>query len=179
MDLAMRALADRLRSAVRDVPDFPKPGILFKDITPILADPTLFHTAVGLFVARHQKSEIHKVACVDARGFLFGAAVAYGLKAGVVPIRKKGKLPWRTVEREYELEYGTAGLAMHEDAITPGERVLLMDDLIATGGTARAAAELIQQAGGRVVEADFLIELTALKGRAALAPFPVFAPIAF
>ncbi len=179
MDLATRALANRLKAAVRDVPDFPKPGILFKDITPILADPTLFHEAVGLFIARHQKSEIHKVACVDARGFLFGAAVAYGLRAGVIPIRKKGKLPWRTVEREYELEYGAAGLAMHEDALQPGERVLVVDDLLATGGTARATVELIQQAGGRVVEADFLIELTFLNGRKALAPCSVFAPVTF
>ena len=169
----------RLKAAIRDVPDFPKPGILFKDITPILKDPALFREAIGLFARRHRGQGIRKIAAIDARGFLFGSALAYTLKAGVVPIRKKGKLPYRTHEATYDLEYGTATLSVHTDAFEPGEPVLLVDDLLATGGTALASAELIERAGGRVVEVDFLIELAFLKGRDKLAKYPLFAPIRF
>ena len=165
----MTTKIDRIKNAIRDVPDFPKPGILFKDISPVLADPKLFHDAVSLFVSRHKANRIDKVAAIDARGFLFGASAAYNLKAGIVPIRKKGKLPYKTFEQSYDLEYGSATLAMHVDAVKPGERVVVLDDLLATGGTAAAACELIRRAGGTIVEVDFLIELTFLNGRAKIA----------
>jgi adenine phosphoribosyltransferase len=171
--------ASKLKAAVRDVPDFPKPGILFKDITPILADPELFRAAVDLFAERHRGKGIRKVAVIDARGFLFGSALAYQLGAGVVPIRKKGKLPFKTIEATYDLEYGSATLTVHVDAFAPGEPVLLVDDLLATGGTAAASASLIERAGGKVAEIDFLIELGFLKGRAKLTCYPVFAVIEF
>ncbi len=169
----------QLKSAIRDVPDFPKKGILFKDITPVLADPALFKAAVDLLADRHAKSRIDKVCVIEARGFLFGAAVAYRLGAGIVPVRKKGKLPYKTVEATYSLEYGEATLQVHQDAFRRGERVLLIDDLLATGGTAAATAGLIEKLGGQVVEIEFLIELAFLKGRGKLAKYPVFAPIIF
>jgi adenine phosphoribosyltransferase len=171
--------AARLKAAVRDIPDFPKPGILFKDITPILADPALFRAAVDIFVRRHRGKEIRKVAVIDARGVLVGSALAYKLGAGILPIRKKGKLPYATFEESYALEYGTATLTVHKDAFAPGEPVLLVDDLLATGGTAAASASLIERAGGRVAEIDFLIELTFLNGRAKLTPYPVFSVLTF
>lgn len=170
---------ERLKAAIRDVPDFPKPGILFKDITPVLNDPELFRMAIDLFVERYRNERLDKVAVIDARGFLFGAPLAYRLGAGVVPVRKKGKLPYRTIEESYSLEYGTATLAMHVDAIRPGERVLLLDDLLATGGTAQATARLIERLGGQVIEIAFLIELAFLKGREKLAQYKVFAPVVF
>ncbi len=168
-----------LKAAVRDVPDFPKPGIMFKDITPILKDPVLFREAIQVFARRHRQQNIRKIAVIDARGFLFGSALAYALKAGLVPIRKKGKLPFTTHEETYDLEYGSATLSVHVDAFEAGEPVLLVDDLLATGGTALASANLIERAGGRVVEIDFLIELAFLKGRDKLVRYPVFAPIQF
>lgn len=167
----------RLAAAIRDIPDFPKPGILFKDITPILGDPTLFREAVEIFVARHAGKGLGKVAAIDARGFIFGGAIAQRLGAGFVPIRKKGKLPFRTHDESYDLEYGSNTICVHVDAFRPGEKVLILDDLLATGGTAAAAARLVQRAGGRIAEIDFLIELTFLKGREKLADFPVFAVI--
>ncbi len=157
-----------LRAAVRDVPDFPKPGIIFKDITPILGDGALFRQAIGAFVAACRDLEISKVIGIDARGFIFSAAVAHELGAGLVPIRKKGKLPWKTESAAYKLEYGEAVMEMHIDAIQPGERVMLVDDLLATGGTAAAAVKLIERTGAELVEAQFLIELEFLDGRAAL-----------
>lgn len=171
-------MSTRLAAAIRDVPDFPKPGILFKDITPILANPDLFREAVEIFVARHRNQGLGKVAAIDARGFIFGGAIAERLGVGFVPIRKKGKLPYRTHDESYDLEYGSNTIAVHVDAFHPGEPVLILDDLLATGGTAAAAARLVQRAGGRVAEIDFLIELTFLKGREKLAGFPVFAAIA-
>lgn len=170
---------DRVRTAIRDIPDFPKPGILFKDITPVLHDPALFKASVDDFVARHQGGRIQRIAAIESRGFLFGAAVAYRLGVGIVPIRKKGKLPYKTVEQTYDLEYGTATIEAHVDAFKPGERVLLIDDLLATGGTARAAAQLIEKLGGAVEEIDFLIELAFLKGRDQLTKYRVYAPIVF
>ncbi len=170
---------ERIKAAIRDIPDFPKPGILFKDITPILHDPALFSAAVKVFADRHRGREIDRIAAIESRGFLFGAALAHELGVGLAPIRKKGKLPYRTIEETYALEYGTATIEAHEDAFAPGESVLLIDDLLATGGTAQAAARLIERLGARVLEIDFLIELTFLNGRARLAPHPVFAPIAF
>lgn len=170
---------ERLRSAIRDVHDFPKHGIIFKDITPILGNAGLFDEAVRLFVDRHVGNRIDMVAAIEARGFLFGGAVARALGAGLVPVRKKGKLPWRTREASYELEYGSATLAIHEDAVPRGARVLLIDDLLATGGTAAAAVGLIEASGGIVVEADFLVELAFLSGRTRLSGRDVFAPIIF
>jgi len=169
----------KLKAAVRDVPDFPKPGIVFKDITPVLKDPKLFHAAIDLFAKRHRDKGIRKIAVIDARGFLFGSALAYKLKAGVVPIRKKGKLPYQAYEESYDLEYGSATLTIHVDAFEPGEPVLLIDDLLATGGTALASAKLIERAGGRVVEIDFLVELGFLNGREKLAGYSIFAPIKY
>lgn len=170
---------DRIKQAIRDVPDFPKPGILFKDITPVLADPALFRSAVDVFAQRHQDRAIDKIAAIDARGFFFGSVLAERLNAGLVPIRKKGKLPYKAIEASYDLEYGSATLTMHEDAIQPGEKVLLIDDLLATGGTAGAAASLIGQLQGDIVEIDFLIELTFLKGREKIQDYPVYAAITF
>ena len=134
---------DLLKDAIRDVPDFPKKGIIFKDITPILARPDLFRLAVDTLANRHINSRIDTVCVIEARGFLFGSAVAFRLGAGIVPIRKKGKLPYETIEASYDLEYGQATLQVHVDALKKGSRVLLIDDLLATGGTAAASAALI------------------------------------
>jgi adenine phosphoribosyltransferase len=163
----------KLRAAVRDVPDFPKKGIVFKDITPVLNDPALFRASIDLFLERCRGKEIDKMVGIDARGFLFGSAVAYELGVGFVPIRKRGKLPYRTEVAKYSLEYGEAEMEMHVDAVTAGERVVMVDDLLATGGTSAAAAVLIRKAGGNLVEAQFLIELEFLHGRKQLEPTPV------
>lgn len=170
---------DKIKAAIRDVPDFPKPGILFKDITPILASPDLFRDAVNLFVARHRKNKPDKIAAIESRGFIFGAAAAHELGVALVPIRKKGKLPYKTIEESYELEYGTATLQVHQDAFHSGEKVVLIDDLLATGGTARASAALIEKLGAKVSEMDFLIELAFLNGREKLTGYKVFAPVVF
>ena len=157
--------ADLLRAAVRDVPDFPKPGIIFKDITPVLADGALLRKVMDAFVAGTEGMNIQKIAGIDARGFLFGATVADRLGIGFVPIRKKGKLPAETIGHDYELEYGADRIEIHTDAISPGERVLLVDDLIATGGTAEAAAALIAKMGAEVVECCFIVDLPDVGGR--------------
>ncbi|MCX6997325.1 MAG: adenine phosphoribosyltransferase [Kiritimatiellaeota bacterium] len=172
-------MLDDLRNAIRDVPDFPKPGILFKDITPVLADPRLLRAAVDLLASRHAGSRIAKVAVVESRGFTFGAGVALQLNAGLALVRKPGKLPHHTIQASYDLEYGSATLHLHTDAIQPGERVLIVDDLLATGGTAAATAGLIEKLGGRIVEIEFLIELAFLHGRDKLKGYPIFAPIVF
>jgi adenine phosphoribosyltransferase len=164
---------ERLRAAVRDVPDFPKKGIVFKDITPILSDSGLFRASIDLFVERCRGREIDKIVGIDARGFVFGSAVAYELGVGFVPIRKRGKLPYKTEIAKYSLEYGEAEMEMHTDAVTAGERVVLVDDLLATGGTSAAAAMLIRKRGADVVEAQFLIELEFLQGRKRLEPTPI------
>jgi adenine phosphoribosyltransferase len=170
---------ERLKAAIRDVPDFPKPGIIFKDITPILANPMLFKTAIDLFVNRHRGKRVDKIAAIDARGFLFAGAMCDRLNKGLVPIRKKGKLPYKTFEQSYDLEYGSATLTIHQDAFKKGDHVVLVDDLLATGGTAAASAKLIEQAGGKVVEIDFMVELAFLNGREKLGDYTVFAPIVF
>src|SRR5947208_2447253 len=156
---------EEVRAAVRDVPDFPKRGIVFKDITPVLSDPVLFRASIDLFLERCRGLKIDKIVGIDARGFLFGSAVAYELGLGFVPIRKRGKLPYRTETAKYSLEYGEAEMEMHVDAISAGERIVLVDDLLATGGTSAAAAVLIRKAGGHLLEAQFLIELEFLHGR--------------
>ena len=166
---------EELRAAVRDVPDFPKRGIVFKDITPVLSDPVLFRASIDLFLERCRGLKIDKIVGIDARGFLFGSAVAYELGLGFVPIRKRGKLPYRTEIAKYSLEYGDAEMEMHVDAMSAGERIVLVDDLLATGGTSAAAAVLIRKAGGHLLEAQFLIELESLHGRKRLQPTPVTA----
>lgn len=164
---------ERLRAAVRDVPDFPKKGVVFKDITPVLSDPGLFHAAIDLFLDRCRGKNVDKIVGIDARGFLFGSAVAYELGVGFIPIRKRGKLPFHTEIASYSLEYGEAEMEMHTDAITAGERIVLIDDLLATGGTSAAAVILIRKAGGDLLEAQFLIELEFLHGRKQLQATPV------
>ncbi len=159
---------DRLRSAIRDVPDFPRPGILFKDITPVLADAALFRLAVAAFTEAARAARPEKIVGIDARGFIFGAAVAYELGLGFVPVRKKGKLPRQCESESYSLEYGEAVVEMHIDALKPGERVVLIDDLLATGGTAGAASRLIRVMGADLAAAVFFIELSFLQGRKAL-----------
>jgi len=164
---------DKLRSTIRDIPDFPKQGIIFKDITPILGDGSLFKAAVELFLERCRGKNVDKIVGIDARGFLFGSAVAYELGVGFVPLRKKGRLPYKTESAAYTLEYGEAEMELHVDAITPGEKIVLIDDLLATGGTSASAVTLINKVGGDLLEAIFLIELEFLHGRQKLAPTPV------
>ena len=169
----------RLRTAVRDVPDFPKPGILFKDITPILGDRELFQIAVNGFVEAARAARPDKIAGIDARGFILGGAVAYELGLGFVPIRKKGKLPWHCESVGYALEYGEAVVEVHTDAIQRGERVVMIDDLLATGGTAAAASQLIRQIGGELIDVLFLIELSFLGGRQKLGSAPVHSLLSY
>src|SRR5580704_3382069 len=161
---------EELKSAIRDIPDFPKPGIVFKDITPILGDGRLFQSVIDHLGAEAKKVNPSKIVGIDARGFLFGAAVAYKLGLGCVPIRKKGKLPYKTIGSSYQLEYGDAEVEMHVDAIHRGETVVLIDDLLATGGTSGAAVNLVQKVGGIVGSALFVIELQFLHGRKKLPP---------
>jgi adenine phosphoribosyltransferase len=162
-----------LERAIRNVPDFPKPGIQFKDITPVLADARLFAGAIDLLTQRFEPGDVDVVVGIDARGFIFAAAAALRLQAGFIPVRKKGKLPYQTIEQDYALEYGHATVAIHTDAIKPGCRVLLVDDLLATGGTAAAAAALVRKLGGEILEVGFLIELEFLKGREKLTGLPI------
>ena len=172
-------MSDQLKNAVRDVPDFPIKGILFKDITPILQDPKLFRLAVDTLADRHQGKNLKAVVGIDARGFIFAGAVAYKLGIGFIPVRKKGKLPWKTVVTSYTLEYGSETSEMHIDALAKGDNVVIVDDLLATGGTAMAAATLVNNLGGKIVEIDFLIELAFLKGRERLKDYPVFSALAY
>jgi adenine phosphoribosyltransferase len=170
---------DELKAAVRDVSDFPIKGILFKDITPILSDRRLFRIAVDSFADRHMGKKIDAVVGIDARGFIFAGAVAYKLGVGFVPVRKKGKLPYKTVVTSYTLEYGSETSEMHIDALKKGDNVIIVDDLLATGGTAMAASTLVKQLGATIVEIDFLIELSSLKGRERLKDHPVFAAMIY
>lgn len=156
---------ESLRSAIRDVADFPKPGIIFKDITPILGNGPLFQDSISLLCDTANGAKIDKVVGIDARGFIFAAAVADRLGAGFVPVRKQGKLPWNTRGLSYTLEYGESVVEIHEDAVQPGEKVLLVDDLLATGGTAAAAIQLLDGLEAELVSVSFLIELGFLKGR--------------
>ena len=156
---------DELKRMVRDVPDFPQPGIVFRDITPLLADRKTFREVVDMMSAHWKQSGITLVAAIEARGFIPGAAIAQGLDAGFIPIRKSGKLPWRVISHSYQLEYGTDQLDVHQDAIGPKDRVLIVDDVLATGGTAAAAVELVRKLRGQVIGVQVLIELSALGGR--------------
>jgi len=166
-----------LERYIRDVPDFPRKGILFKDITPLLADPAAMREACDRLAAPFAEMGVAKVVGIESRGFLFGAPVAERLGAGLVPIRKPGKLPARTVRQHYELEYGTDEIEIHADAIAPGEKVLMLDDLLATGGTMAAACDLVGQLGGEIVGVAFVIELCFLHGRDKLADYDVHALI--
>jgi len=170
---------EQIRSAIRTVPDFPQPGILFRDITPILADAELFRQVIDLLAEKTVDFGAEKVVGIDARGFLFGAAVAYKLGVGLVPIRKKGKLPYKTICYSYALEYGKADMEIHVDAVRPGERIVLVDDLLATGGTAAAAVNLVRELGAKVEAALFFIELADLDGRKHLGDVQVETLVAF
>jgi len=158
---------------IRDIPDWPKKGIVFKDLTTVWKDKTAFKQSIDELYSRYKDKKIDKVVGAESRGFIYGSVIAYLLGAGFVPVRKPGKLPWKTIEESYELEYGTDRLVMHQDAIEKGERVLLIDDLIATGGTAEAIVKMIRKVGGEVIEAAFFMELTFLNGKNKL-DVPVF-----
>ncbi|HEX4350529.1 MAG TPA: adenine phosphoribosyltransferase [Verrucomicrobiae bacterium] len=168
-----------IEAAIRNVADFPKSGIQFKDITPVLADARLFSGTIDLLTEGFKPGSIDAVVGIDARGFIFAAAAAVKLNAGFVPVRKKGKLPFTTIEEEYALEYGNAVVAMHTDALKPGSRVLLVDDLLATGGTAAAAVSLVNKLGGKIQEVGFLIELKFLNGRSKLPGVPIRALVTY
>lgn len=168
-----------LAAIIRDVPDFPVEGVLFKDITPLLRDPAAYHQAVTQLVDHYRDQRVDQVLAIESRGFIFGAPLAIELHAGFVPVRKPGKLPSQTIAVEYTLEYGSNRLEMHTDAIKPGERVLIVDDLLATGGSAKAAIELAETLGGQVVGAAFVVELLALKGIERLAGYPVYSLVKF
>jgi adenine phosphoribosyltransferase len=168
-----RPTPHEIERAIRNIADFPKAGIQFKDITPVLADARLFSGAIDLLADDFKPGSVDAVVGIDARGFIFAAAVAVKLRAGFVPVRKKGKLPYKTHEENYALEYGTASVAIHVDALKPGARVLLVDDLLATGGTAAAAAALVKRLGAQILEISFLVELSFLHGRDKLTGYPV------
>ncbi|MGE8588634.1 MAG: adenine phosphoribosyltransferase [Alcaligenes sp.] len=173
--------AQYIRQTIRNVPDWPKPGVTFRDITPVLQDPRSFRVLIDLFVYRYMGQKLDLVAGVDARGFIVGSVLAYELNLGFVPVRKKGKLPFNTVAEEYSLEYGNASVEMHTDSVRPGQRVLLIDDLIATGGTLLAAARLLQRLGANVVEAAAIIDLPELGGSKAVidSGLPVYTVCSF
>jgi adenine phosphoribosyltransferase len=164
---------------IRDIPDFPKPGILFKDITPLLAEPRAFQSAIDQMHERYAGRPIDAVAAAEARGFLFAAPLALALQKPLIPLRKPGKLPYRTYSLKYDLEYGSAELQVHIDGIIAGHRVLLVDDLLATGGTMQAGCRLVEKAGGQVAGCAFLVELTFLNGRDKLQPHEIFSLIQY
>jgi adenine phosphoribosyltransferase len=170
---------DRAKQLIRDIPDFPQQGIVFKDITPLLADENAFSSVIDLIVVHYGRGNIDKVVGIEARGFILASPVAYHFGAGFVPVRKEGKLPWDTDREEYALEYGTAVLEIHRDGIRPGERVLIVDDVLATGGTARATAQLVERLGGKVMGIACLIELSFLDGRKAVADYDFFSLITY
>ena len=168
-----------LKKLIREIPDYPKPGILFYDITTLLKDRTGFHRMVDKLCDHYQGKHVDVVAGIEARGFIFGPALAYRLGTGFVPVRKPKKLPWKTASVSYQLEYGTDRLEIHEDAVQKGQRVLICDDLLATGGTAQAAVSLVRQLGGEVAGAAFAVELNFLKGRVKLPGIDVFSLMAY
>jgi adenine phosphoribosyltransferase len=165
---------ESIRRAIRNIPDFPKPGIIFRDITPLLGNGPLFAKTIDVLAERYRKQKIDTILGIESRGFIVGAALAYNLGAGFCVVRKPGKLPYDTHSASYELEYGTDSLEIHIDAIPENARVVIADDLIATGGTAAATAQLVSKLGGKVVECAFVIELSFLKGRDKLRPYGVF-----
>ena len=171
--------ADQYRLLIREVPDFPKPGILFYDITTLLKDPAAFAAIADELTAYYRNQRINKVVGIESRGFIFGGTLAQRLNAGFVPVRKPGKLPADRFEVKYDLEYGSTSLAIHRDAISQGERVLIVDDLLATGGTAAATVLLVRQLGGEIAGLDFLVELKILKGREKLTGYPIHSTIIY
>ena len=168
-----------LAASIRSIPDFPKKGILFRDITTLLKDKRAFKEAVDLIAAKYKNKKIDTVVAVEARGFIVGGALAHKLGAGFVPVRKKGKLPWRSKSVTYSLEYGTDTLEIHEDALRPGERVLVIDDLLATGGTVGAVCELVKGEGAKIIGIAFIIELVDLKGKEKLKDYPIYSLVKF
>jgi len=169
----------RLKGYIRDIPDFPSKGILFRDITPLLQDGPTFHRAIRALAQRHHGQRPDAVVAIESRGLIIGSALAYELGVGIVPVRKQGKLPHKTYRAEYTLEYGQDTLEVHQDGLKAGARVLLVDDLLATGGTMAATIQLIEQCGGKIIELAFLIELTALKGRRRLLPHPIISLVQY
>ena len=170
---------EAIKALIRDVPDFPQEGIVFKDITPLLADEVAFSSVIDLIVVHFGRGAVDKVVGIEARGFILASPVAYHFGAGFVPVRKKDKLPWETESAEYDLEYGSATLEIHKDGIDPGERVLIVDDVLATGGTARATAQLVERIGGKVVGIACLLELSFLNGRSQLEGHDLFTLISY
>ncbi len=170
---------EELKSKIRDVPDFPKPGIVFKDLTPLLSDVKSFQKIIDFFAKRYSEKAVDTIVGIESRGFIFGAPLAYRIDASFVPVRKKGKLPYKTTAVTYDLEYGTDTLEIHEDAIHPGSRVLVVDDLLATGGTCAATCQLVEKSGGSVVECAFVVELNFLLGRNKLKGREIFSLIQF
>ena len=168
-----------LAKKIRTIPDFPKPGILFRDITTLLKDPEAFRYVVDTFTERCKQKKVDVIVGIEARGFIIGAPVAYNIGAAFVPVRKKQKLPFRTITTSYDLEYGSETVEMHADAIQPGQRVVIIDDLLATGGTAKAASELVEMLGGKVVEIDFIIELRPLNGRKKIEGYDIFTMLGY
>lgn len=164
---------------IRDIPDFPKPGVTYKDITPLLLDPRAVQEALRLFLTKLGGQQVDKVVGIESRGFIFAALLAEHLHAGLVPIRKPGKLPYKTLQEDYALEYGSNTLHLHSDAIKEGERVLIHDDVLATGGTAAAACKLVERLGGEIVQCNFLMDLEMLKGREKLKPYPIISLCTF
>lgn len=175
----MNHTLEQVKALIRDVPDFPKPGIVFKDITPLLADQNAFSSIIDLIVVFYGRGNIDKVVGIEARGFILASPIAYHFGAGFVPVRKEGKLPWDSEREEYALEYGTAVLEIHKDSVRAGERVLIVDDVLATGGTALAAAKLVERLGGKVMGIACLIELAFLNGREKLAGYDFFSLISY
>lgn len=166
-------------NTIRDIPDFPKEGILFKDITPVLQNPETFREVIDAFQKRYEETDITHIAAIESRGFIFGAPLAYNLNVGFVLLRKPGKLPYKTYKEEYELEYGTDAIEIHQDAFGKNDRVVLVDDLLATGGTALAAAKLIKKTGATIHEISFLIELSFLNAKEKLGSYPCHSFISF
>ncbi|MBT9145389.1 adenine phosphoribosyltransferase [candidate division NPL-UPA2 bacterium Unc8] len=163
-----------LKKFIRDVPDFPKKGVIFKDITTLLKEGKVFKETINLLAEKLRKKKIDKIVSMEARGFIFGGALAYKLGCGFVPVRKKNKLPWKKINVTYELEYGTDTLEIHQDAITKGENILIVDDVLATGGTVKSVVELVEKLGGRVIACTFLIELAFLHGRDKLKKYKIY-----
>ncbi len=168
-----------LEKSIRNIPDFPKEGILFRDVTTLIQNKSAFKKSIDLLAKKYKGKKIDKIVGVEARGFIFGAALAHKIGAGFVPVRKKGKLPYKTISTTYELEYGTDTLEIHRDAITSGEKILIIDDLLATGGTVKAVVDLVKQLQGKIVGIGFIIELVDLHGRDKLKEYPLYSLIKF